>query len=101
MEQDNTLDPVSAIQAYSNYRSSLFGQAEESPFFLHQDGRLYTKNELNLDLKALLSLYPVLAQSDQDSWTGHSFRQARDFFLLKIPILKKLYILYRFFTRFL
>ena len=67
------LDPVKKLKAYIQRRHELFGDAESYPLFLHEDGRIYSKQELNKDLAFLLSHYPEL-QTDRDSWTGHSFR---------------------------
>ena len=50
-----------------------FGTAESYPLFLHEDGRIYSKEELNRDLAFLLSKYPEL-HTERDTWTGHSFR---------------------------
>ena len=41
---------------------------------IHQDGSLYTKSELNKDLKDLLAQFPALSGSGRESWSGHSFR---------------------------
>ena len=41
--------------------------------FLHEDGSIYTKLELNEDLANLIALFPEL-KTDKDKWTGHSFR---------------------------
>ena len=67
------LDPVLALRQYLGQRSHLMGPAEECPVFLHEDGSLYTKAELNRDLKLLLAMYPEIA-SPRDMWSGHSFR---------------------------
>lgn len=60
-------------KAYQRRRHGLFGDAEKYPLFLHENGSIYTKQELNKDLYYLLSKYPELI-SDRDSWSGHSFR---------------------------
>ena len=41
--------------------------------FIHENGNIYTKSELNKDLSYLLSTYPDL-ETARDSWSGHSFR---------------------------
>ena len=43
------------------------------PMFLHENGNIYTKVELNADLASLLALFPQL-ESPRDKWSGHSFR---------------------------
>ena len=54
-------------------RNMHHGQADKHPVFLHQNGSMYTKAELNQDIKNLLAEYPTLA-SPQDRYSGHSFR---------------------------
>ena len=67
------LDPVRIFKAFLNRREKTFGPAASLPVFLHEDGSIYTKLELNADLTALLDKYPELKTS-QDSWSSHSFR---------------------------
>ena len=67
------LDPVKTLRAYVDRRTKIFGLAEEMPLFLHSDGTIYSKVELNQDLAKLLSFYPEL-NSPKDQWSGHSFR---------------------------
>ena len=74
VQERPALDPVSALRTFLHLRSKVFGEAETLPLYLHEDGHIFTKAELNKDLKDLLAFYPVLAQSEVDSWTGHSFR---------------------------
>ena len=64
---------MTVIQAYKKRRNQVFGPLEDKPMFLHEDGSIYTKIELNSDLKELLALFPAL-DSPRDKWTGHSFR---------------------------
>ena len=67
------IDPVRKLKAYILRRGQVFGSAESYPLFMHENGSIYTKQELNKDLAILLSNYPEL-QTERDSWTGHSFR---------------------------
>ena len=67
------LDPVIALKGYEKRRAEAFGPAENYPLFLHENGSIYTKQELNKDLSFLLSTYPEL-QTERDFWSGHSFR---------------------------
>ena len=41
--------------------------------FLHEDGSIYSKCELNADLTVLLNNYPEL-DNPRDLFSGHSFR---------------------------
>ena len=43
------------------------------PFFIHEDGTIFSKVEFNKDLSSLLAHYPEL-NTENDKWTGHSFR---------------------------
>ena len=67
------LDPVVALVAFLSARSEKFGSAEALPVFLHENGKIYSKNEFNLDLSTLLAVYPEL-DTKRDKWSGHSFR---------------------------
>ena len=67
------LDPVKTLKAFVVRRSKIFGLSEEMPLFLHSDGTIYSKVELNQDLAKLLSIFPEL-DSPKDQWSGHSFR---------------------------
>ena len=67
------MDPMKVMRAYSEGRHSIFGQAKDKPMFLHEDGTIFTKLELNKDLADLLAMYPEL-ESPRDKWSGHSFR---------------------------
>ena len=67
------LDPLAALNSYLRLRTSKFGPAEELPLFLHEDGSIFTKQEMNRDLSQLLSLYPQL-NTARDKWTGHCYR---------------------------
>ena len=73
VEENPQLDPVIALKHYMGLRSCLLGPAEEYPVFLHENGSLFTKAELNKDIKFLLSVYPDIS-STRDLWSGHSFR---------------------------
>ena len=73
LENRSDLDPTLKLKTYLGRRNIQFGSAESYPLFLHEDGRIYSKDELNRDLASLLSRYPEL-ETDRDSWTGHSFR---------------------------
>ena len=68
-----SLDPVKALHVYTEFRQGVFGDAEDLPLFLHETGEIFTKQEMNKDLKALLSIFPELDTS-LDKWTGHCFR---------------------------
>ena len=67
------LDPILALNAYMKRRQDRFTEAESSPLFLHENGSMYTKDELNKDLGILLSTYPQL-NTEKDYWSGQSFR---------------------------
>ena len=67
------LDPVSALSTFMRKRREKFSDAENLPLFLHENGHIFSKQELNDNLSLLLSRYPELA-SDRDKWSGHSFR---------------------------
>ena len=67
------LDPVIALERYLGLRKDRFGGAPALSVFLHENGAIYSKQELNRDLKELLELFPELS-TDRDKWTGHSFR---------------------------
>ena len=67
------LDPLSTLKAYSKRRLDRFGSAESSPMFIHEDGSIYRKIELNSDLAYLLSTFPEL-ENPRDQFSGHSFR---------------------------
>ena len=79
VKENPGLDPC-----FLQLRLSVFGQANEFPVFLHQDGALYTKTELNMDLKNLLSKFPALSSSDRETWSGHSFRAGLATLLTKL-----------------
>ena len=68
------LDPVLALQKYMSLRNERFGLADTWPVFLHDTGAIFSKAQLNLDLKKMLDLFPPLATSTRDKWSGHSFR---------------------------
>ena len=59
--------------AFNNRRQRTFGLAKNMPFFLHENGNIYTKIELNEDLAMLLASFPQL-ENPRDKWSGHSFR---------------------------
>ena len=67
------LDPVTALSTFLKLRKDKFGEAEELPVFMHENGSLYSKQEMNRDLTDLLAFFPQLATS-RDKWSGHSFR---------------------------
>ena len=67
------LDPVTALRKYMQLRQELFGNSDQYPLFLHENGKIFTKQQMNKDLKELLSAYPQLC-SPYDKWTGHCFR---------------------------
>ena len=67
------LDPLTALINFMQMREKKFGKAEEHPLFLHENGKLLTKQQFNSDLKNLLSIYPQLCAPDI-RWTGHCFR---------------------------
>ena len=64
------LDPLAALNSFLSLRTKRFGSAEHLPLFLHEDGSIFTKQEMNRDLTQLLSLYPQL-NTARDKWTGH------------------------------
>lgn len=68
------LDPVLALQKYLSLRQDKFGAAKGKPVFIHESGAIFTKAQLNLDLKKMLDMFPPLATSYKDKWSGHSFR---------------------------
>ena len=67
------LDPITALTKFLQLRKSKFGEAESYPLFLHENGSVFTKKQMNIDLGVLLAIYPEL-NSPVDKWTGHSFR---------------------------
>ena len=67
------LDPVVALRKYLQLRHDKFGKSADYPLFLHEDGSIFTKQQMNKDLKALLADYPELCTS-LNQWTGHCFR---------------------------
>ena len=67
------LDPVTALRKFLELRQSKFGEAQDYPLFLHENGRIFTKRQMNADLGELLAIYPKL-NNPLDKWTGHSFR---------------------------
>ena len=74
VSENEDMDPVLAVSRFLQFRNLAFGEANDKPVFLHQDGSLYTKAELNQDLRNLLAQYPALSRSGRESWSGHSFR---------------------------
>ena len=58
------------------------------PMFLHENGNIYTKIELNSDLASLLALFPSL-ESPRDKWSGHSFRAGLATVLAKLGFSKE------------
>ena len=73
MQERKDLDPITVLKAYFARRNEVFGEAKNYPLFLHENGSIYAKHELNKDLDVLLALYPEL-KSERDCWSGHSFR---------------------------
>ena len=73
VEMRKDLDPITALLTFLDLRKKVFGTAEALPVFLHENGAIFSKQELNNDLKNLLSIYPELS-TERDKWTGHSFR---------------------------
>ena len=67
------LDPVLALKAYLNLRKERFSESEALPVFLHENGKIFAKDEFNRDLSALLATYPQL-NTQRDKWSGHSLR---------------------------
>jgi hypothetical protein len=74
VEENPNLDPVTAVACFLKHRSGTLGAADDRPVFSHQDGSLYSKAELNSDIKSLLSKYPDLSEPGRETWSGHSFR---------------------------
>ena len=74
LPQKPELDPVVALEAFLERRSSSPEVSSNSPIFVHSDGSNLTKNEFNRELKQLLNLFPELTDSSVDYWAGHSFR---------------------------
>ena len=72
--ENEDMDPVLAVSRFLQFRNETFGDLNDKPVFIHQDGSLYTKSELNKDLKDLLAQFPALSGSGRESWSGHSFR---------------------------
>ena len=73
VKENEQLDPVIALTQFISLRAANLGPAEKSPVFLHENGSLFTKAEMNKDIKLLLAMYPTLS-SPRDLWSGHSFR---------------------------
>ena len=67
------LNPLRFFKAYKRRREEIFGKAEMLPMFLHENGSIYSKVELNADLGKILAMFPEL-ENPRDSYTGHSFR---------------------------
>ena len=67
------LDPMSALVNYLKLRTQAFGEMLHHPLFLHENGTIFTKQQMNAELRELLSIYPQLSTS-VDKWTGHCFR---------------------------
>lgn len=74
VKENPYLDPVAALLCFMKLRNAAFGQAKDKPVFLHEDGSLYCKSELNVDLKVLLAQFPPLSSSSRECWSAHSFR---------------------------
>ena len=77
--ENEDMDPVLAVSRFLQLRKAAFGDLEDKPVFLHQDGSLYTKTEMNKDLKEILAQFPALSGTGRESWSGHSFRASLGF----------------------
>ena len=73
MDANPCLDPFLAMQTFYEFRKRSFGDAEELPVFLCDNGAIYSHSQFNKDLANILSLYPQL-ETSRDMWQGHSFR---------------------------
>ena len=73
VQERKDLDPITVLKAYLARRHEALGEAKNYPLFLHENGSIYSKHELNKDLDVLLAMYPEL-KSERDTWSGHSFR---------------------------
>ena len=73
VEKRKDLDPVRVLSTFMRNRRGKFGEAENLPLFLHENGHIFSKRELNENLSMLLSHYPELS-SNRDKWSGQSFR---------------------------
>ena len=67
------LDPVKVLRKFMQLRQDKFGDVEDYPLFLHENGSIFTKKQMNSDLQELLAIYPQLS-NPYDKWTGHCFR---------------------------
>ena len=74
VEERPDLCPVGSLSLFIQLRKMKFGNRDDLPLFIHEDGSNLSKGEFNKDLKIMLDMFPELASSDRDSWTGHSFR---------------------------
>ena len=55
VETRKDLDLVRVLSAFMRNRRGKFGEAEGLPFFVHENGHIFSKQELNENLSMLLS----------------------------------------------
>ena len=68
---DSSLDPIAAVKYYMSFRRKVDHGTADLPFFIEEDGRVFTKQKFNRLLHELIDLF---LNSDRDSLTCHSFR---------------------------
>ena len=69
--KSSSLDPVGAMKYYCKLRQEKHGYKKESPLFVEEDGKPFTRQKFNKFLHQFLDHY---VQDDKDSLSGHSFR---------------------------
>ena len=89
MEECKGIDGVSTLWHFLRRRKELFGEEDTLPVFVHEDGSNLTKEQMNKDLKKMLAIYPELAESRRDSWSGHSFRSGLSTMLQRLGFPKE------------
>ena len=94
VEQCPYLDPVLALKYFLLKRENTFSRDDSLPVFVHEDGTNLSKSEMNKDLKQILSLYPELAESERDKWSGHSFRSGLSTMLQSLNFTKVVCLIY-------
>ena len=82
-EESHDLDPVVALTEYIRRHTLLFGNSDNKPVFVHEDGSNLSKSEFNVILKSLRDHHKEIASS-VDVWSGHSFRQRVELYLFKL-----------------
>ena len=67
----SALDPVAALKYYCKLREEKNGHKNESPLFVGDDGKPFTRQKFNTLLHQLLDPF---VKDNKDSLSGHSFR---------------------------